>query len=180
MTRARRAKLIATGVVVGVVVLAWYGCVQFNRKMELTFTSPCLFVYTGSMENQAHLMLMGLQDRGLCLFVQPAKENLSSIKYIDDLALYARNWEAIWSLDGSVIAIRSGAKLFVCAYDFQTRKSFTEHSESEPKRLSAAIKQLVESRGGAGKPLPEYEIEARLQRLDWTSWAPYRTAMRVR
>jgi hypothetical protein len=147
--------LLAVILVIG--LLSWYGCVQFERNLALSFSSPYLFISVGATETyQSHFVTEGFQDRGVSLFVASASSGHAGPILIENLdAPWCRFQTAVWSGDGSVIACRadvitdeaidsarkerkygdgylppSDCTLYACAYDFRDAKAIVMNRSS--------------------------------------------------
>lgn len=136
--------------ILAVVLLSWYGCVQFQHNLALSFSSPYLLISVGATETyQAHFVTEGFTDRGVSLFVaSTSAPNAAPILVEDLFGPWCRFRDATWSGDGSVIACRadvitkdaveaarkertyddpslppSDRTLYACAYDFREAKA---------------------------------------------------------
>ncbi len=95
--------------VVGLIALACYGCVQFTHKFTLSMASPHLFSSTSTNPKyQAHFLISGFRTRDIAFFASSTIESPECLKLIAHLEWnYVDFSGAVWSRDGSVIACRA-------------------------------------------------------------------------
>jgi hypothetical protein len=140
--------------------------------------SPSLMILSfPDPERQVYLYEKGFQDRNISLCIPSYSHD-----YFRQVARWSTTyfWEAIWSKDGSVLAMKFND--YFLAYDFKTGRTIPEQKGKEisielnpSTEIPLQIQALIRERGG-----PKYVIPCSnyaFVRLQYSKWRKFEAAL---
>lgn len=168
--------LILTAIPIGLLFLL----IKWTSHVAFEWSSPSLMILSSpDPERQVYLYQFGFQDRDISLCIPSYRHD-----YFRRVARWRTTpyWEAIWSKDGSVLAMKLND--YFLAYDFKTGQTIAEQSGVETSiepnhstEIPLKIQHLIGERGG-----PEYVIpcsDSAFVRLQYSKWREFEAALKA-
>lgn len=184
MTKKKKKQIILFLIIAAILL----GFPILSSKIEpyvgFEWSSPSLMILSSpDFQRRVYLYQSGFQDRDISLCV-PSYTYDSFKRVQTRVARWSiiHGWEAIWSKDGSVLAMKSND--YFLAYDFKTGRTIAEqsgvgisinpnHSTGIPQQIQA----LISERGG-----PEYVIpcsSSAFVKLQYSKWREFEAALKA-